>query len=112
MSTELSYTNQYLIKDGTPWFPVMGEIHYSRYNEDLWEESLRKMKAGGVTIVSAYIIWLHHEEEKGVFDFSGCRNLRKFVELCKKVDIKVCLRLVPGFTVNAAMAVSPIGWWI
>ena len=95
MSTELTYTNQYLIKDGTPWFPVMGEIHYSRYHEDLWEESLRKMKAGGVTIVSAYIIWIHHEEEKGVFDFSGCRNLRKFVELCKKVDIKLCLRLGP-----------------
>ena len=95
MSTELTYTSKYLIKDGTPWFPVMGEIHYSRYNENLWEESLRKMKAGGVTIVSAYIIWIHHEEEKGVFDFTGCRNLRKFVELCKKVDIKLCLRLGP-----------------
>ena len=34
--------------DGKPWFPVMGEMHYSRYREDLWEESLRKMKAAGV----------------------------------------------------------------
>ncbi len=95
MSTEISFTSQYLLKNGIPWFPVMGEIHYSRYREDLWEESLRKMKAGGLTIVSAYVIWLHHEEEKGVFDFSGCRNLRKFLELCKKVDIKVCLRIGP-----------------
>ncbi len=94
MST-YSYTNKYLLKDGKPWFPVMGEIHYSRYSDELWEESLRKMKAGGVTIVSAYVIWLHHEEEKGVFDFTGCRNLKKFVELCKKVDIKLCLRLGP-----------------
>lgn len=42
----------------------MGEMHYSRYREDLWEESLRKMKAAGVQIVSSYMIWIHHEEIK------------------------------------------------
>lgn len=40
------YNSRYLTKDGKPWFPVMGEIHYSRYQDSLWEESLRKMKAG------------------------------------------------------------------
>lgn len=95
MSTEYSYNERYLMKDGRPWFPVMGEMHYSRYRADLWEESLRKMKAGGVTIVSTYLIWIHHEEEEGVFDFSGCRNLRGFLECCRKVGIKVCLRLGP-----------------
>lgn len=94
-STEYSYNSQCLLKDGRPWFPVMGEMHYSRYRWELWEESLRKMKAGGVTIVSTYVIWIHHEEEKGVFDFTGCRNVRKFVELCGKVGIKVFLRLGP-----------------
>lgn len=95
MSTEYTYNNLYLMKDGKPWFPVMGEMHYTRYRDDLWEESLRKIKAGGVTIVSTYQIWIHHEEEEGVFDFSGCRNLRKFVELCGKVGLKVFLRLGP-----------------
>lgn len=95
MSTEYSYNKLYLTRDGKPWFPVMGEMHYTRYRDDLWEESLRKIKAGGVTIVSTYQIWIHHEEEKGVFDFSGCRNLRKFVELCGKVGLKVFLRLGP-----------------
>lgn len=95
MSTEYTYNSRYLMENGVPVFPVMGEMHYSRYNEELWEESLRKIKAGGVTIVSAYVIWIHHEEEKGVFDFTGCRNLRKYVELCKKVGIKLFLRLGP-----------------
>ena len=92
---EITYNSRYLMKDGRPWFPVMGEMHYSRYKEDLWEESLRKIKAGGVEIVSAYVIWLHHEEEKGVFDSSGCRNLKRFVELCGKAGVKVLLRLGP-----------------
>ena len=95
MSTEYAYDSQCLYRDGKPWFPVMGEMHYSRYREDLWEESLQKIKAGGVDIVSTYLIWIHHEEEEGVFDFSGCRNIRRFVELCGKVGLKVFLRLGP-----------------
>ena len=61
MNMRFGYDNHCLLRDGTAWFPVMGEIHYSRYKESLWEESLRKIKAGGVEIVSSYVIWIHHE---------------------------------------------------
>lgn len=74
MRAEYSYCRDYLIKNGKPWFPVMGEMHYSRYRKEWWEESLRKIKAGGVSVVSAYVIWIHHEEEENVFDFEGCRS--------------------------------------
>lgn len=94
MREVFEYNNKYLMKNGRPWFPVMGEMHYSRYQEALWEESLRKMKAGGVSVVSTYVIWIHHEEEEGCFDFSGCRNLGKFLQLCGKVGLYVFLR--PG----------------
>ncbi len=95
MKKTFSYNSRCLELDGKPWFPVMGEMHYSRYRETFWEESLRKIKAGGVTIVSSYVIWIHHEEEEGVFDFSGCRDLRKFLTLCQKVGLYVFLRLGP-----------------
>lgn len=89
------YTEKYLTKNGRPWFPIMGEMHYSRYNEHLWKESLQKMKAGGVNIVSSYVIWIHHEEEENVFDFSGCRDLAKYIRLCKELGIYLFLRLGP-----------------
>ena len=89
------FTANYLTKNGEPWLPMMGEIHFSRVPPFQWEPSLRKMKAGGLSIVSCYVIWLHHEEEEGVFRFSGCRDLRRFLELCKKVGIFVFLRLGP-----------------
>lgn len=95
MKEEFGYNSQYLIRDKKPWFPVMGEMHYSRYREDLWEESLRKMRAGGVTIVSTYVIWIHHEEEEGIFEFEGCRSLRRFLEMCHKVGVEVFLRIGP-----------------
>ena len=90
-----TYNKEYLMRDEKPWFPVMGEFHYSRYRDDLWEESLRKMKAGGVTVVSTYAFWIHHEEEEGVSDFTGCRNIGEFLNICKKLDLPVFLRIGP-----------------
>ncbi len=90
-----TYNNRHLIKDGEAFIPVMGEMHFSRYRADLWEESLRKMRAGGVSIVSTYVFWIHHEEIEGQFDWSGQRDLRRFLQTCKDLDIKVWLRVGP-----------------
>jgi hypothetical protein len=89
------FTPQYMTKNGEPWFPVMGEIHYSRYPAQYWKESLYKMKAGGVDVVSAYVIWIHHEEVEGVYDFSGDRNLREFVKDCGECGLGLMLRIGP-----------------
>ena len=35
------------------------------------------MKAGGIDLVSAYTIWIHHEEVEGEWDFSGDRDLQE-----------------------------------
>src|SRR5579883_2685800 len=58
----LSVNSRYLMLDGKPWFPVMGEFQYSRYPAEHWEEEILKMKAGGLRIISTYIFWIHHEE--------------------------------------------------
>ena len=88
-------TSRYLTRDGKPWLPVMGEFHFSRYPEAEWEQELEKMKAGGVSIVSSYVIWIYHEEVEGKFDWSGQRNLRHFVELCAKHGLLFYARIGP-----------------
>jgi len=89
------FTPSYLTKNGDPWFPVMGEIHYSRYPSEYWKESLCKMKAGGIDVVSTYVIWIHHEEIESEQDFSGNRNLRAFVETCAECGLSLMLRIGP-----------------
>lgn len=64
-------------------------------NDDRWEDEIIKMKMAGINIVASYVFWNHHEEEEGNFCFEGRRNLRKFVELCKKHDMYVILRVGP-----------------
>jgi len=89
------FTNRYMTRDGKPWIPVVGEFHYARFSFLHWEEELLKMKAGGVDIVSTYVFWNHHEEEEGVFDWSGSRNLRHFTDLCEKAGLPLILRVGP-----------------
>lgn len=71
----------------------MGEFHYCRYDCRKWEVELQKMKAGGVTVLSTYLLWIYHEEEESVFDFSGNWDLRQFVLLAQKVGLEVMLRI-------------------
>ena len=97
MSRNTAYTwnRQHLCRDGQPWLPMMGELHYTRYPHGEWRRELEKMKACGVDIVATYVFWIHHEEQEGQFDFSGCRNLRGFVEACAEVGLPVWLRIGP-----------------
>lgn len=88
-------TNQALMKNGVPLLPIMGEFHFSRWMPSEWEEALLKMRAGGVNIVATYVFWIHHEERKGEWDFTGCRDLHAFLEVCKKIDMPVWLRIGP-----------------
>lgn len=91
----IGLNDQYLTRDGKPWLPVMGEFHFSRYPEAGWEEEILKMKAGGIEIISSYIFWNHIEEVKGVFDWTGQRDLRRFAELCQKHRIYLYVRIGP-----------------
>lgn len=84
-----------LIVDGARVMPVMGEMHYSRIPAAEWRGEVRKMAAGGVTIIAAYVFWNHIEEVEGVFNWSGDRNLRAFLEICKEEGMPVVLRLGP-----------------
>ena len=43
----ITLNNYYLMKGGRPWLPVMGEMHYTRYPENVWDDAVRKMKVIG-----------------------------------------------------------------
>lgn len=53
------------------------------------------MKAGGVSIVATYMFWIYHEEIEGEFDFTGDRDIKKFLEETKRAGLDVVLRIGP-----------------
>lgn len=92
---KIELTNNYLQINGKPFFAICAEAHFSRMNEALWEDEIIKMKMGGINVTASYIFWIHHEEIEGEYDWSGNKNLRRYVELCKKNDMYVMLRIGP-----------------
>jgi hypothetical protein len=91
----LAANAEYLERNGKPWIMVSGEMHPARYPSEYWEEQILKMKAGGLNTISAYIFPSMHEEEEGVFTWTGGRDIRHFIQLCAKHGMYVCLRVGP-----------------
>lgn len=91
----IEVTSLYFTRDGKPWIGIMGEYHFVRDSRDNWYRELCKMKAGGITVVATYLFWIYHEETEGVFDFSGDRDIRKFVEDAEKAGLDVVIRIGP-----------------
>jgi hypothetical protein len=91
----IGVTSFYIERNGKPIIPVVGEFHFSRYPHQYWDEQLKKMKAGGITVVATYVFWNMHEFKEGVFDWTGDLNVRQFVELCQKNGLDVLMRVGP-----------------
>ncbi|NUR71040.1 MAG: glycosyl hydrolase family 35 [Hamadaea sp.] len=91
----IAVTSRYLTRDGRPWLPATGEFHFSRYRRDRWREDLLKLRAGGLTGVSSYLFWLHHEETEGELSFAGDLDVRHFAELCAEAGLDFVARIGP-----------------
>lgn len=85
----------YIERNGKPFIPVIGEFHYSRYPSQYWDEELKKMKAGGISIIATYVFWNMHEFKEGKFNWTGDLNVRLFTELCAKNGLDVLMRVGP-----------------
>jgi len=85
----------YLEHNNQPFIPVIGEFHFSRFPHQYWDEELKKMKAGGITVVATYVFWNLHEFKEGVFDWKADLDVRTFTELCAKNGLGVLMRIGP-----------------
>ena len=95
LGERITINSDYMSVDGRPVVPAMGEVHYSRIPADEWAAEVHKMKEGGITMIACYVFWNHIEELEGQYDWSGQRDLRSFLEVCKAEALPVVLRLGP-----------------
>ncbi|MGV9214399.1 beta-galactosidase [Micromonospora sp. RB23] len=72
-----------LVIDGRPDLLLAGDYPYYRDPAERWAAKLRALRAAGLTTVSFYVPWRHHEMEPGRFTFTGPgnRDLVGFLDL-------------------------------
>lgn len=91
----IEVTSAYLERGGRPWFPITGEIHYSRIPRARWAQVLGHAKAGGLDTVATYVFWQAHEPTPSQFRWDDNLDLRAFVELAAELGFDVIVRMGP-----------------
>lgn len=91
----LTYRNSRLFRAGNPHRILAGAVHYFRVHPDLWRDRLLKLQAMGANTVDTYVAWNFHQPKQGVApDFSGWRDLGRFIDLAGEIGLDVIVR--PG----------------
>lgn len=81
--------------DGKPFQIISGEMHYTRIPRAAWKDRMKMAKAMGLNTISTYVFWNVHEPQKGVFDFTGNKDIAAFVKAAQEVGLWVILRPSP-----------------
>jgi beta-galactosidase len=87
--------------DGRPSELYGGAMHYWRLERDKWDGILDSVVGMGFTTISIYIPWEVHEVERGVFDFSGNKDIDAFLALIESKGLKIVVR--PGPQINSEL---------
>ena len=80
--------------DGKPFQVISGEMHYPRIPRAYWRARFRMAKAMGLNTITTYVFWNEHEQQPGVYDFSGNKDVAEFVREAQQEGLYVILR--PG----------------
>lgn len=91
----VTYDHRALVIDGKRRVLVSGSIHYPRSTPDMWPDLIQKSKDGGLDVIETYVFWNFHEPVRGQYDFSGRKDLVKFVKIVAQAGLYVHLRIGP-----------------
>ena len=96
--------------NGKPFIVKAAEVHYPRIPRPYWEHRIQMCKALGMNAVCIYIFWNIHEQQEGVFDFTGQNDVAEFCRLAQKNGMYVIVR--PGPYVCAEWEMGGLPWWL
>ncbi|MBR1463416.1 MAG: beta-galactosidase [Prevotella sp.] len=95
---------------GQPFVVKAAEIHYPRIPRPYWEHRIRMCKALGMNTICIYAFWNIHEQQEGVFDFTGNNDIAHFCRLAQKNGMYVIVR--PGPYACAEWEMGGLPWWL
>jgi beta-galactosidase len=83
-----------LMIDGEAQLLLCSSLFYFRLPPEQWQDRLKLVRQSGYRAVDVYIPWNFHETAPGVFDFSGNRDVARFLDLAAAEGLYVMAR--PG----------------
>ncbi|WP_333574321.1 glycoside hydrolase family 35 protein [Sphingomonas sp.] len=107
----VSFDARSLMIDGKRTVIWSSEMHAFRLpSPDLWRDVLQKMKASGFNTVAFYFDWGFHSPKRGVYDFSGIRDIDRLLTMAEEEGLYVITRAGPY--VNAELTRGGFPGWL
>ncbi|CAK9313579.1 unnamed protein product [Citrullus colocynthis] len=106
----VTYDGRSLIINGEHKLLFSGSIHYPRSTPDMWPSLIAKAKEGGIDVIQTYVFWNLHEPKQGTYEFSGRRDIVRFVKEIKKQGLYACLRIGPF--IEAEWSYGGLPFWL
>lgn len=116
--------NGSLLVDGTPTFLFGGDVQYFRVRDErfdaaktqaMWEDTLARMQAARMNLLTTYFPWDYHQSGPGQWDFSGPRDVKKFLEIACSHGVKIVAKPGPLITAEWPRGFGTFGavpeWW-
>jgi len=108
---DISFDKYSLMVDGKRIFIKSGAFHYFRSpGANIALDRFQKMKAAGYNTVDIYFNWNYHSRQKGVYDFTGIKDVRKVLQAAKDTGLFVIAR--PGPFINAEVNAGGLPFWL
>lgn len=98
------------LRQGRPHRIISGALHYFRVHPDLWGDRLARVAALGLNTVETYVAWNFHERAPGEIDFTGPRDLGRFIGLAEQAGLDVIVR--PGPYICAEWDFGGLPAWL
>jgi beta-galactosidase len=83
------------IINGRRTYLSSGSIHYPRVPPELWHDRLLRLKQASFAAVETYAFWNYHEQQENQFDFSGDKDIGKFLDTAQRLGLYATVRAGP-----------------
>ncbi|MGH3167717.1 MAG: beta-galactosidase [Trebonia sp.] len=96
---------------GERMFVFSGEFHPFRLpSPSLWRDILQKMKSNGYSAVCSYFNWSYHSPAPGTYDFTGVRDMDRYLDMAAETGLYVLAR--PGPYINGELNGGGFPGWL
>jgi beta-galactosidase len=89
---------------------LCASLFYFRLPQELWRDRIKRLKAAGYNCADVYFPWNYHELAPGKWDFSGCRDAARFLDMLAEEGVYVVAR--PGPYICSEWDGGAIPAWI
>lgn len=109
-SFDIDYSSDTFRLDGKAFRYVSGSLHYFRVPRELWQDRMRKIRAGGYNAIQFVIPWNLHEPAPGKYNFEEMYDISAFMKMAQDESLYILLR--PGPYICAEHNGGGLPFWL